>query len=285
MRDVAAVLNLDERIDALRGRVGELRVDPQPQRLRADREGQTRAVAALLLGLLLSTKHARPRTSPPQRARMVAEVEAMYAETRSETGLAAHVARGARRAWARSSATAWCPTPQRGARLPQPSAADRQRPDHLAAVHRRAVHRSARPEAGARRPRVGTGSGYQAAVLAEIVSKVYSIEIIASLGERSAASVWKDLGYRQYRSQDRRRLPGLAGEGALRRHRRHRRRAARAAGARRAAQARRAHGDPGRRQRRDPVPQAASPSAPTAASTRSACCRCASCRWCPGSER
>ena len=30
VRDVAAVLNLDERIDALRGRVGELRVDPQP---------------------------------------------------------------------------------------------------------------------------------------------------------------------------------------------------------------------------------------------------------------
>ena len=43
VRDVAAVLNLDERIDALRGRVGELRVDPQPQRLRADRERQTRA--------------------------------------------------------------------------------------------------------------------------------------------------------------------------------------------------------------------------------------------------
>ena len=40
VRDVAAVLNLDERIDAVRGRVGELRVDPQPLRLRADREGQ-----------------------------------------------------------------------------------------------------------------------------------------------------------------------------------------------------------------------------------------------------
>ena len=30
---------------------------------------------------------------------------------------------------------------------------------------------------------VGTGSGYQAAVLAEIVSRVYSIELVASLGE------------------------------------------------------------------------------------------------------
>jgi protein-L-isoaspartate(D-aspartate) O-methyltransferase len=41
---------------------------------------------------------------------------------------------------------------------------------------------------------VGTGSGYQAAVLAECVAKVYSIEIVRSLGERAAA-VLKELGY------------------------------------------------------------------------------------------
>ena len=33
---------------------------------------------------------------------------------------------------------------------------------------------------------VGTGSGYQAAVLAEIVAQVYSIEIIESLGKEAA---------------------------------------------------------------------------------------------------
>jgi protein-L-isoaspartate(D-aspartate) O-methyltransferase len=42
---------------------------------------------------------------------------------------------------------------------------------------------------------VGTGSGYQAAVLAELVAKVYTIEIVEPLGER-AAKVLGDLGYR-----------------------------------------------------------------------------------------
>jgi protein-L-isoaspartate(D-aspartate) O-methyltransferase len=42
---------------------------------------------------------------------------------------------------------------------------------------------------------VGTGSGYQAAVLAEIVSKVFSIEIIPSLGNEADERL-KQLGYR-----------------------------------------------------------------------------------------
>ena len=41
---------------------------------------------------------------------------------------------------------------------------------------------------------VGTGSGYQAAVLAEIVDHVYTVEIIETLGER-AASTLERLGY------------------------------------------------------------------------------------------
>jgi len=41
---------------------------------------------------------------------------------------------------------------------------------------------------------VGTGSGYQAAVLAEIVSRVYTIEIVAPLAEEARARL-KDLGY------------------------------------------------------------------------------------------
>jgi protein-L-isoaspartate(D-aspartate) O-methyltransferase len=41
---------------------------------------------------------------------------------------------------------------------------------------------------------VGTGSGYQAAVLAEIAAEVYTIEIIAFLGLR-AEEVMKSLGY------------------------------------------------------------------------------------------
>lgn len=41
---------------------------------------------------------------------------------------------------------------------------------------------------------IGTGSGYQAAVLAEIVEKVYSIEIIEKLGKK-AEKLLKTLGY------------------------------------------------------------------------------------------
>ena len=48
---------------------------------------------------------------------------------------------------------------------------------------------------GARRIlEIGTGSGYQAAVLAEIVAEVYSIEIIPSLAERSRRAL-KENGY------------------------------------------------------------------------------------------
>ena len=42
---------------------------------------------------------------------------------------------------------------------------------------------------------IGTGSGYQTAVLAEIAREVYTIEIIESLGER-AAGILNRLGYR-----------------------------------------------------------------------------------------
>jgi protein-L-isoaspartate(D-aspartate) O-methyltransferase len=42
---------------------------------------------------------------------------------------------------------------------------------------------------------IGTGSGYQAAVLAELVAKVYTIEIVEPLGRR-ATNVLQSLGYR-----------------------------------------------------------------------------------------
>jgi protein-L-isoaspartate(D-aspartate) O-methyltransferase len=41
---------------------------------------------------------------------------------------------------------------------------------------------------------VGTGSGYQAAILAEMVARVYTIEIVAPLGKH-AAKVLDELGY------------------------------------------------------------------------------------------
>jgi protein-L-isoaspartate(D-aspartate) O-methyltransferase len=51
-----------------------------------------------------------------------------------------------------------------------------------------------RPHASARVLEVGTGSGYQAAVLAEIVDHVYSIEIEPELA-RKAATLLNELGY------------------------------------------------------------------------------------------
>jgi protein-L-isoaspartate(D-aspartate) O-methyltransferase len=51
-----------------------------------------------------------------------------------------------------------------------------------------------RLDAGAKVLEIGTGCGYQTAVLAEIARHVYSIEIIDSLG-RSAAATLAQLGY------------------------------------------------------------------------------------------
>lgn len=45
---------------------------------------------------------------------------------------------------------------------------------------------------------VGTGSGYQAAVLAEITDKVFTIELVPELG-RTAGERLQELGYRQVR--------------------------------------------------------------------------------------
>lgn len=50
------------------------------------------------------------------------------------------------------------------------------------------------PKAGDRVLEIGAGSGYQAAVLAEIVSEVYTIEIVKELGERTQKLMEK-LGY------------------------------------------------------------------------------------------
>jgi protein-L-isoaspartate(D-aspartate) O-methyltransferase len=51
-----------------------------------------------------------------------------------------------------------------------------------------------RPQPGMKILEIGTGSGYQAAVLAEIVNEVYTIEIVEALA-KSAQSNLKKLGY------------------------------------------------------------------------------------------
>jgi len=51
-----------------------------------------------------------------------------------------------------------------------------------------------RPKKNMKILEIGTGSGYQAAVLAEIVDKVYTIEIVHELGKRARKDL-KDMGY------------------------------------------------------------------------------------------
>jgi protein-L-isoaspartate(D-aspartate) O-methyltransferase len=53
----------------------------------------------------------------------------------------------------------------------------------------------ARPAASDRALEVGTGSGYQAAVLSQLVSHVYTIELIEPLAHAAERKL-KDLGYR-----------------------------------------------------------------------------------------
>lgn len=50
------------------------------------------------------------------------------------------------------------------------------------------------PQPGQRVLEIGTGSGYQAAVLAEVVGEVYTIEIVEALAQRAAADLAR-LGY------------------------------------------------------------------------------------------
>ncbi len=56
----------------------------------------------------------------------------------------------------------------------------------------------ARPGASDRALEVGTGSGYQAAVLSRLVKEVYTVEILPPLGEEAARRL-KDLGYSNVR--------------------------------------------------------------------------------------
>jgi len=53
---------------------------------------------------------------------------------------------------------------------------------------------------GERALEIGTGSGYQAAILAELTDRVYTIEIIEPLARSAARRLW-DLGYRHVRTR------------------------------------------------------------------------------------
>jgi len=128
-----------------------------------------------------------------QRSRMVSEVEAMYAETRSETGLPA-MSPAVRKAMGKVERHRLVPASEasrayRNHPLPIGSGQTISQP-YIVALSSDLLD----PKPTDTILEVGTGSGYQAAVLAEIVARVYSIEIIEPLG-KAAAKRLEELGY------------------------------------------------------------------------------------------
>jgi protein-L-isoaspartate(D-aspartate) O-methyltransferase len=128
-----------------------------------------------------------------QRARMVAEVEATYADTRAETGLAA-MSPAVRAAMGKVERHRLIPQSQLGAAyrnhpLPIGNGQTISQP-YIVALSTDLLKIDSKSTV----LDIGTGSGYQAAVLAEIASRVYSIEIIDSLG-KAAAKRLEELGY------------------------------------------------------------------------------------------
>ncbi len=128
-----------------------------------------------------------------RRARLIEEVDAMYAATRAETGLAA-MSPAVRAALARVERHRFVPESQRAAAYrnhPLPIGAGQTiSQPYIVALSTDLVQ----PRPGHTVLEIGTGSGYQAAVLAETVAQVYSIELIPSLGKEAAQRL-RTLGY------------------------------------------------------------------------------------------
>ena len=150
--------------------------------------------ARLALGFFLLNGEPLAQDLAAQRARMVAEVDAMYADTRAITGLPAMSAR-VRAALGKVERHRLVPADRRefayrNHPLPIGSGQTISQP-YIVALSTDLIA----PEPHHVVLEVGTGSGYQAAMLAELVKKVYSIEIIESLG-KGAERALKELNYR-----------------------------------------------------------------------------------------
>jgi len=152
----------------------------------------TRRLASLALaGLLVGGAEAQDFGA--ERARMVAEIDATYADTRTLTGFAAMSPR-VRAAMAKVERHRLVGSGQqalayRNHPLPIGHGQTISQP-YIVALSTDLIV----PEPHMVVLEVGTGSGYQAAVLAEVVKQVYSIELLAPLG-REAASRLKEMGY------------------------------------------------------------------------------------------
>ncbi len=136
---------------------------------------------------------ARAQDYAALRLRMLAEVDATYAETRALTGMAAMSPR-VRAALGKVERHRLVPPEQRALAyrnhpLPIRHGQTISQP-YIVAISTDLIA----PQPQHMVLEVGTGSGYQAAVLSEIVGRVFSIEILEPLG-REAAERLKTLGY------------------------------------------------------------------------------------------
>ncbi len=125
---------------------------------------------------------------------MVSEVDALYAETRAETGLVS-MSPAVRAALGKVERHRLVPASQvplayRNHPLPIGSGQTISQP-YIVALSADLL----KADSNSVVLDVGTGSGYQAAVLAEIVKQVYSIEIVETLGKTAAARL-AEMGYR-----------------------------------------------------------------------------------------
>ena len=125
---------------------------------------------------------------------MVSEVDALYAETRAETGLSS-MSPAVRAALGKVERHRLVPASQvplayRNHPLPIGSGQTISQP-YIVALSADLL----KADSNSVVLDVGTGSGYQAAVLAEIVKQVYSIEIVETLGKTAAARL-AEMGYR-----------------------------------------------------------------------------------------
>src|SRR6266516_397238 len=152
-------------------------------------------LAVLLPALvLLAMTHAEPSAAQDRQARMVAEIAAMARETGAETGrpifgnaVMAAMGKVPRHRFVPALQDIFAydnrPLPiGEGQTISQP---------YIVALMTDLLD----PKSADTVLEVGTGSGYQAAVLAELVAKVYTIEIVEPLARRARQALG-ELGYR-----------------------------------------------------------------------------------------
>jgi len=139
------------------------------------------------------TEETQAQDYAAQRARMVAEVEAMYAETRGLTGLPALSPR-VRAALGKVERHRLVPDTQRALAyrnhpLPIGQGQTISQP-YIVAISTDLIA----PQPQHVVLEIGTGSGYQAAVLAEVVQRVFTIELLEPLAKEAEQRL-KALGY------------------------------------------------------------------------------------------